>query len=359
MPSPFERQSATRNLQPETPLSRGVVLTLSIVIGLGALAGLWLFARPLALLGIAVVVGEALRPLADRASRGLPRPLAVAVLYLTLAVVLITALWFALAPLAGQAQQLLDSLPALIERGEMWMQRQDQRVVGLPLVEILSGRLQGLTNRLLALPMAVASSLFDLLLVIFLSLYWLLAAPALGRFVRSLFPVARHERVAEVQGKLSRTVGGYFRGVAINVLLVAVVTYVALRLIGLPFPLILAVIAGLFEVIPFVGPFIAGALIVAFALSLSWQTALITLAFIVALQQFEGNLLTPMVMRSQTDLHPFLVLVAIVLGGGVGGLLGAIVAIPLAGAIKVLVVELLAPALRRRVGASPAEAAQE
>lgn len=352
-----ERERAPLVRAEATQLRRGVVLTVSIIVGLGVLGVLWLFARPLALVGIAMVIGEALRPLVDRASRGLPRPLAISAIYVTLAVVVVTALWFALAPLVEQAQDLIDSLPTLIERAEAWLQRQDERVTGIPILESLSGQLQGLTGRLLALPMTIVSSLLDLLLVVFLSLYWLLASPPLNRFVHSLFPEERRERVVEVQAELSRTVGGYFRGVAINVLLVAVVTYIGLWLIGLPFALVFAVIAGLFEIIPFVGPFLAGAIIVGFALSQSWQTALITLAFIVALQQLEGNVLTPMVMRSQTDLHPFLVLLAIVIGGGFGGLLGAIVAIPLAGALKVLVVEVLAPALRRRVGAPPADQA--
>jgi predicted PurR-regulated permease PerM len=78
---------------------------------------------------------------------------------------------------------------------------------------------------------------------------------------------------------------------------------------------------------------------------------LITLVFYLILQQLEGNVLMPLVMRSQTDISPFLILVAVVLGAGVGGLLGVLVAIPLAGALKVLTTEVLVPMLRRRVDA--------
>lgn len=353
MPDLAEREPTAQSTPQGGSLRQGIVIAASIAAGLGLLVALWLFARPLALIGIGVVLGEALAPVVAWASRGLPRTLAVVLLYLCIAVVLVTLVWFALAPLAGQAQDLLDSLPALIEQAEVWVQRQDQRVGGIPIIDALGGQLQGLTDRLFALPMMVVTSLFDVLLVVFLSLYWLLAAPQLGRFVRSLFPPERRERAGEVQADLGRTVGGYVRGVGINVVLVAIVSYIGLRLIGLPFALIFAVIAGLLEVIPIVGAFIAGAIIVGFALSQSLQTALITLVFFVALQQLEGNVLTPMVMRSQTDIHPLLILVALVLGGAVGGLLGVLVAIPLAGALKVLVVEVFAPALRRRIGAPP------
>jgi predicted PurR-regulated permease PerM len=119
------------------------------------------------------------------------------------------------------------------------------------------------------------------------------------------------------------------------------------------FALVFAVLAGLLKVIPIIGAFIAGAIIVGFALSQSLQMALITLAFFVALQQLEGNVLTPMVMRSQTNIHLFLILVALVLGSGAGDLVGVLFAIPLAGAVKVLVVEVLDPAVRRADLAQP------
>ena len=248
-------------------LRRGAVLALSIIAGLGLLAGLWFFARPLALVGVGIVLGEALSPIVDWESRGLPRSAAIILLYLCIAAVLITLVWFALAPLAGQAQDLLTTLPTLIERAEAWVQRQDQRVGGIPIVDALSGQLQGLTDRLFTLPMMIVSSLFDVLLIVFLSLYWLLASPQLGRFVRSLFPPEHRERAGEVQAELSRTVGGYVRGVGINIVVVTVVSYIGLRLIGLPFTLVFAVIAGLMEVVPIVGAFVAGAIIVGFALS--------------------------------------------------------------------------------------------
>jgi predicted PurR-regulated permease PerM len=341
---------APPEVPPARPLRQALQLTAGIVLGLGVLAFIWLFARPLMLVAIGVVIGEALAPLVAIASRGLPRPVAIVLVYLSIAVILATTLWFALAPLAGQAQELVITLPDLIGQAEAWLEQNGERIGNLPL-DSLAAQLQGLGGQLLALPVTVMSSLFDLLLVAFLSLYWLLAGPQLYRFTLSLFPEERRERVGEVLAELSRTVGGYVRGVGINVLLVTVVTFVALELIGLPFALVLAVIAGLLELIPILGPFISGAIIVSFALSQSVNTALLALAFFVVLQQVEGNLLTPMVMRSQTSIHPFLILVAIVLGAGAGGLLGVLVAIPLAGAIKVLVVEVLAPALRRRVGA--------
>jgi predicted PurR-regulated permease PerM len=147
--------------------------------------------------------------------------------------------------------------------------------------------------------------------------------------------------------------GGYVRGVAITGLIIGTVSYVGLLLIGVNFPLALAIIAGLSEFLPFIGPFIAGAVMVAVALLQSPTKALIAVLFAVALQQLEGNLIAPNVMHPQTCISPLTAIVALFAGASVGGILGALIAVPLAAAARVLIVELLLPAVRRQTGADP------
>jgi predicted PurR-regulated permease PerM len=353
MASAADRRQVTRHDTPKSagPLRQGLLLTLGISLGLSILAVLWLFARPLALIIIAIAISEALTPIVAFVSRWMPRAAAIIVIYLSFFITTGLLLWFLLAPLVSEAQALLLTLPTLIEQAETWVEQQSRRLGGLPIIDFISSNAQNVTLRLADLPMQFLSSLFEILLVIFLSLYWLMARPQARRFILSLFPPERRDRTLEVLDKMGATVGGYVRGVTINVLIIATISYIGLRLIGLPFAFVLAVIAGLLEIVPIVGPFIAGFIVVSFALSQSFQMALITLVFYLVVQQIEGNVLTPLVMRSQTDIHPFLILVAVVLGAGVGGLLGVLVAIPLAGALKVLAIEVLAPMLRRRVDA--------
>lgn len=353
MASAADRQQITRRdtPKPASPLRQGLLLTLGISLGLSILAVIWLFARPLALIIIAIVIGEALTPVVNFLSRKMPRAAAIIVIYLSFFLTMAVSLWFLLAPLVSEAQALLLTLPELIEQAEAWVERQSRRLGGLPIVDFLSNNVQNITARLANLPMQLLSSLFEILLVVFLSLYWLMARPQARRFILSVFPPERRDRTLEVLDKMGDTVGGYVRGVTINVLIIGTISYIGLSLIGLPFAFVLAVMAGLFEIIPIVGPFIAGFIIVSFALSQSLQMALITMVFYLIVQQIEGNVLTPLVMRSQTDISPFLILVAVVLGAGVGGLLGVLVAIPLAGAMKVLTTEVLAPMLRQRVDA--------
>jgi predicted PurR-regulated permease PerM len=336
----------------ETPWGTILPHAAALALGLGLLAAIWLFARPLALLLIGMTLAQALAPLAARLTRWMPRSAAVIAIYLALIAAVIGTSWLALAPLVTQSRGLIGQLPALVGRMQSWLAREDERLAAIPLAETLVAELQGMVNQLVAVPLTLASGVLDTILVLFLSLYMLLAAPRLEGFVLSLAPPERRGWTRALLEDVGQTMGGYVRGVFINMLVIGVVVYLGLALIGVEYALVLGLLAGLLEIVPIVGAVISGAIIVAIAFLLhSPQMALITLVFLLVVQQVEGNILTPNVMRSQTDIPALLILVALVAGGGVAGLLGALVAIPLAGALYVLTRRVIAPAIRRRTGA--------
>jgi predicted PurR-regulated permease PerM len=333
---------------------------LALAAGLGLLAAIWRFARPLALLIVGVTVAQALAPLAGWLCHWMPRRVAVIVVYLVLLAVAVGVGWFTLAPLLGQARDLAGELPTLMERAQAWIAREDERLATIPLAETLGSQLQSMASQIIAVPLTLVSSIFDAVLTIFLSLYMLLAAPRIERLALSLLPEERRPRARDVLMNMGHTMGGYVRGVFINTLIIGVAVSLGLQLIGVEYPLVLGLLAGLLEIIPIVGSIISGVIIVAVAMVLhSPQTALLTLVFLLIVQQVERNVLTPAVMRSQTDIPALLILVALVAGGGVAGLLGALVAIPLAGALYVLTRQVLAPAIRRRMGTPDHEYDQE
>lgn len=327
----------------------------ALALALGLLGLIVIAARPLALLLLAIVLGEALNPPANWLSRWMPRAAAVLLLYALLILGLGAVAWFTLAPLVEQARALVAQLPILVERIQDFIDREGATLEALPIADILLGQIQNVGAAVLGVPLALVSGLLDVVLVVILSIYWLLTAPRTMRFALSLFPPERREATHSFFSELGQTMGGYVRGVAINMVLIAVVIYIGLTLIGVEFALVLAVLSGLLEIVPILGPIIGGVIIVGFALLDSLTTAIITLVFVLIVQQFEGNVLTPFVMRSQTEIPPLLVLIALILGGSIGGLLGVLVAIPLAGAARVVMLRLVAPALRRWTGAPPPE----
>jgi predicted PurR-regulated permease PerM len=158
---------------------------------------------------------------------------------------------------------------------------------------------------------------------------------------------------------MAEAMGGYIRGVFIDSLLVGIITYIGLLIIGLDYPLVLAVLSGVLEIIPVIGPLLAGAAMVLVAILQAPDLVLIVLIFAVVLQQVESNIIVPNIMRGQAEVSPVLTILAIIAGERIGGVIGALIAIPLAAALRVFVVEVVAPIIRRRTGAWRSSGAEE
>jgi predicted PurR-regulated permease PerM len=199
----------------------------------------------------------------------------------------------------------------------------------------------------LSLPFAIFNVLLDVLVTVFLAVYWLLGTPSFMRFARSLVDESRRARFEHVLDRMGQAMGGYVRGSAINAVVMGALAWGGLALIGVDSPLVLGVLTMLGEPIPIIGPILVAVPVIAAALLQSVSKALLALALYTLLQQFEGHLLTPNIMRRQTDVPQTLVIFALVAGGVIGGLLGVLASIPIAAALHVLAVEVLAPMVRR------------
>ncbi|MBI4497680.1 MAG: AI-2E family transporter [Chloroflexi bacterium] len=330
----------------------------ALALGLGILAAAWLLARPLMLLFLAIVIAEALAPLVAWLDRWLPRTVAVLLPYLVVLLALGAGGWMVVPPLVSQVQEITADVPALldIDQAQNWIARWDQ-LTGGRLTETVLSQLSRVANAIVLLPLVIFSSLLEIVTVLFLSMYWLMVAPSLLRFILSLFPTGQRAWAAAVLDEMGQTMGGYVRGAVIDGLIIGVLAYLGFSLIGVNFALVLAIIAGIFEIVPVVGPILATVPAVAVALLHSWTQALMVLAFWVALQQLESNIITPYVMGTQTHISPLLVLFALFAGLSAAGILGALVAIPLSGALQVFIVRVVAPAVRRWSGAAGPPAA--
>ena len=325
-----------------------------LALAIGALAMLWFLVEPLMLVLIAIIIAQALMPVVAWLERWLPRALATVAVYLVLMLMLVGLGWLILPRIFEQAQRLVDDAPTLVDQARQWLDSVDpeasSRVVNA--MEMLVSRF---SDALLSLPLTLFSSAIDFVLVIFMSIYWLIAAPALMRFTLSLFPEERRDRAAGVLGAMGQTMGGFVRGEVIDAIVVACLTFVGLTVIGVQYTLVLAILVGFGELLPVIGPIITAIPAVLVALLDSPEKAIITGVFFIVLQQVESNLLLPLVMRHQADVPPLLSLVAILAGSTLGGLLGAIIAIPLAGALRIMVVRVLAPAERDWTGVYDAQ----
>ena len=329
------------------------------MLGFALLQLVWLLAKPIGLLLAAMVLASALMPLVDLLTRWMPRMPAILLVYLALLATVGGIGWLVIPPLVGQARALVEAAPTLIEQGRAWFDRwdavpfDDDQIVGHA-----GSSIAGAGGFLVSLPLRILSALLEIMLVVAMSAYLVAAGPGLARFIRSLVPPRHRDHAADVLGEMWRTMGGYVRGVVLDGLIVAAITYAGLLIIGVPYPLVLALVAFLGELIPVAGPMIAGAPAVGLALTDSPLLALVVLAFYFAVQQFESYVILPHIMKKQADIPPLLTLFALLAGGALAGVFGAILAIPLSGALRVFVLRVAAPALRRWTGsADAAEAA--
>ncbi|MFI5277847.1 MAG: AI-2E family transporter, partial [Ktedonobacterales bacterium] len=165
------------------------------------------------------------------------------------------------------------------------------------------------------------------------------------------FPERLQPRVDDIFADMGRSLGGYVRGVLIAMLLIGVFTGAGLGILGVPYALLLGVLAGLTEAIPYLGPWLSGAVSVIVALvTVDPLKALEVVVLFLLVQQLEGNLVQPLVMSRSVHLDPLLVLIAILIGSELEGLMGAVLAVPFAALLQSLVTHAIAPAIRASSG---------
>lgn len=315
----------------------------------------------LILLFIAIIIAEAIRPLAVRMERWrIPRPVGILLVYLVGIVIFGGLMWLLVNPLVVQLGDFSVNVPIYLRRLQRLVTAVTQTLHANSLVgqavDALSSNMTATLQRtfpsLLSLPLSIITggmgALVSLVIVLTVTVFWLMSSKRLGNFVLSLFPITVRPQVREIMDEAGRSLGGYVRGVLFAMLLIGMLTGIGLAILGMPYALPLALLAGLTEFIPYLGPWISGGVAVLVALlAVDPLKALEVVILFIVVQQVEGNLVQPLVMSKAVNLDPLLVLVAITLGVQLLGIIGAILAVPLVAILQVLVVRVVAPAIRR------------
>ncbi len=187
----------------------------------------------------------------------------------------------------------------------------------------------------------VANGLFGALIVLVLSLYFLAALPAMKKWGYRLAPRSRRPRVAALSEEITGSVGNYVIGQAAVALLNATFAFIVMSIIGVPFGTLLAFVVALLAFIPLVGGMIAGFLVTIVALTASWQTALVFAICYFAYLQFEAYFISPRIMQKAVAVPGAVAVISVIAGGSLLGVLGALIAIPTAAAVMLLVKEIL------------------
>lgn len=203
--------------------------------------------------------------------------------------------------------------------------------------------LPDLTNKLFSFISSLFSNIVFVISTVFFSFYFIIEESFLKKFFVKFFKEKDVNRVVDIFEKIEKRMSAWFWGEMTLMFVVGVMTFIGLNLIGIKYAVSLAILAGLFEAIPNLGPALSAvpAFLVAVTQSYFLGFSVIALYFIV--QQFENNLIVPIIMKKAVGLNPIITLIALIVGGKFGGILGIILAIPLTLFVEVIVLELFKP----------------
>jgi predicted PurR-regulated permease PerM len=300
---------------------------------------------------IAVAVVYLLNPLVSALERrGVPRVAGAGIVYILFLCIVALVISLLVPVVTRQVSQVIDHFPdyladaqATISRlAARFGQEPDFRLDAEQVREWLSAgeNRQAVTRYLTGLRSVTNSVISGLIIIVLgpvMAFYLLVDLPRLRRGAMALIPPGRRDEIRGLMDRIGQAVGGFFRGQLLVALFVGVASSIGLWAIGLPFWLLVGMVAGIFNLVPLVGPFIGGGLAVIIALvSGEPLTAVWAALVLLAVQQIDNHLISPNVMGRTVQLHPVVVMLALLVGASFAGLFGMLVIVPLVAVAKIV-----------------------
>lgn len=290
----------------------------------------------IALFLIVMILVATFSPTVDRWSKKITRPGAlIAMIAILLAVVSIIVMLI-IPPFVNQTVQLFQNAPDYLAKIE-WIKEYIPQIKQN--LSSLSSQFDNLPKQIITFTSSIFGGLVTILMIVVLFVYFLLDKKGLKRFIVSFVPTRKQDVALAVSRKMASKAGNWLRGQMFLGLIIAVLNFIALSIIGVPYALTLAIISGLLEIVPTIGPIVAGVLAALVALGVSPLMAVIVIAWFILVQQLENIIIVPKVMQKAVGLSPIIIIFAILIGAKLYGLMGIILAVPVAASIMVIIEE--------------------
>lgn len=278
---------------------------------------------------IAFLLMSALTPLVDLMVKvKIPRGLAIIVVYLGLLALLIGGLGSLVSPLVDQTQRLAKELPNLFDQFGGWLGSLGISGVDGDLIAGQVSQIGSIPANLVTFIIFLFSNLIIVISVLVITFYMLLERKNLDQHLMLLFGGDGEQRAKVLIDKIEARLGGWVRGELVLMLIIGVMTYIGLLLLNVPYALPLAILAGILEIVPTIGPVISGIPAVIAALTISPLIGLATTALYFLIQQLENSIIVPKVMQKAIGVNPLVTIVALGIGFQLAGPLGAILSVP-------------------------------
>ncbi|MBI2086412.1 AI-2E family transporter [Candidatus Daviesbacteria bacterium] len=297
--------------------------------------GIWLIflIRDLLLiLFVAVILMSALWPLVRFLARfKVPKSLAIAITYIIIIAIVSGLMAIVLPPLIEETSRFFLTLPPHLE------QLLDMAAIDK---SVLESQISNISKNVFSITLSVFGNLLTIIFLLVLTFYLILERETLESKIASLF-TGREERVKGLIVQIEEKLGNWFRGQLFLSLVIGILTYIGLFILGIPYALPLAVVAGVLEVVPVIGPIISAIPSVLIALTISPILSLGVAAMYFVIQQLENNLIVPQVMKRAVGLNPLVVILAIAIGSRLIGFVGALLAVPIVVVLQIIVAEVI------------------
>ena len=334
-----------RPINRRSPFFIGMTAAAGVAITAAFIALILKAGSVLILVGMAFFVAAGLDPIVGWLTRHrVPRWAGVIIV---LAGVLgIVALFLALAipRVTGEAATLVHQLPhyehSLQSHNSELGKLNAKYKIGQRLSKLISSHGSGLIGGVLSVGKMVLSAVSSALLVAVLSVYFLAGLPGIKRFGYRLVPQSRRPRAILLGDEIFSRVGGYVLGNVLTSLIIGTGTALWMLALGIPYPILLGLFVALIDLIPIIGSYIGGAAVTLVALTVSLPVAIATLAFMICYKLAEDYLIVPRIMGRTVQVPATVTLVAVLIGGTLLGIVGALVAIPVAAGTRLLLEEI-------------------
>jgi predicted PurR-regulated permease PerM len=347
MPNPSDSPPLVQTVELKIRPSQVALAGLTLLAVFGAALLVLRLIDVLILVFVALVIAATLRPMVTALQhRGIPKVLALLLIYLGILGVLAGLFVLVIPPLVDQGGALVRGLPQVYASLVASLEKNPNEAIRtlpqrLPTGDQLASQLQGASSALLTgalgIGMGVLAFLTQMLSIVVLSIYLTLGQSRLERFWLSLAPAARRPELLAIWHEIESRLGGYVRGELLLMTSIGVLESLGYLVIGLPYPLALGALAGLVEFVPMVGPTLGAIPAIVVALSISPQVALLVMAYSIVIQMAENNILVPRLMGRSVGVSPVVVILAVFAFSSLLGITGAFLAIPLAAILQVLI----------------------
>jgi predicted PurR-regulated permease PerM len=334
--------------------TRRMLQTVLTVAGVGILlAAVWAAREALMLVYVSALIAMGFSPLVrvierrpGASRRAIPRWLAILSIYLAIITVIAAIGLLVVPPLVSQAAALWSKMPNEFNRFQSWLIRHRLMVHRVTLEEAVQNAPPGTSGNAVGTVLVAISSViggvFGLITILILTFYLLLEAESMFEYMMRFVPAGRRGDVAGAAREAVQKVSAWLRAQFVLAGVMGTFAAVGLGFMGVPYFYVVALIAAVGETIPIVGPVIGGITAVAIAISVSAKLALMVGVYFLVLHQLEANILVPKIMERRVGVSPVAVMVALLIGGALWGLVGAILAIPTAAILSIIVDQIAA-----------------